>query len=236
MSSFVDSEKNWIRARFFTFPQDYSKLVYISRDLRESFSSSFFLRGRNFNANADSVTFSGNYTPNFKLPSYPSPKKEKEEEKKNRSMQNTHRIAQGCAIVRSIKRRLGAQRLVRFEKWRSTYRADDKDPVFSRSGGLPSSLSKKNFPCGAREAEQIFLLCKTDLTRARAKFHVGRHNDDDEMIYGWRGSERGRESGQIRSEPNVTNVTNRPTVCSRLLLEAAYLIFPFRAAPGHRPC
>lgn len=129
-----------------------------------------------------------------------------------------------------------AQRLVRFEKWRSTYRADDKDPVFSRSGGLPSSLSKKNFPCGAREAEQIFLLCKTDLTRARAKFHVGRHNDDDEMIYGWRGSERGRESGQIRSEPNVTNVTNRPTVCSRLLLEAAYLIFPFRAAPGHRPC
>lgn len=94
MSSFVDSEKNWIRARFFTFPQDYSKLVYISRDLRESFSSSFFLRGRNFNANADSVTFSGNYTPNFKLPSYPSPKKEKEEEKKNRSMQNTHRIAQ----------------------------------------------------------------------------------------------------------------------------------------------
>lgn len=62
-----------IRARSFTFPQDYSKLVYISRDLRENSSSPFFLRERNFNANADNVTFAGNYTPNFKLPSYLHP-------------------------------------------------------------------------------------------------------------------------------------------------------------------
>lgn len=39
------------------------------------------------------------------------------------------------------------------------------------------------------------------------------------MIYGWRGSERGRESGKYESEPGVTNLADRPTVCSRLLLE-----------------
>lgn len=124
MSSFVDPEKNWIRARSFTFPQDYSKLVCnISRDLRESFSSSFFLRGRNFNANADNVTFGGNYTPNFKLPSHLHPsslpqKRRRRREKRIDLLRNTHRIAQRCALsdplttrsIRKVGERLSRRR------------------------------------------------------------------------------------------------------------------------------
>lgn len=67
-----------------------------------------------------------------------------------------------------------------------------------------------------REAEQIFLLCKTDLTRTRAEFHVGRQRWRRNDI--WSAVGEGREGGQIRSVTQ-RNVTNRPTVCSRLLLE-----------------
>lgn len=171
MSSFVDPEKNWIRARSFTFPQDYSKLVCnISRDLRESFSSSFFLRGRNFNANADNVTFGGNYTPNFKLPSHLHPsslpqKRRGRREKRIDSCETLIELRTVRSINGSFDSKSGGASIAPTIKMIPSFR--DLVP-------FPLPFSKKNFPCGAREAEQIFLLCKTDLTRTRAEFHVGR--------------------------------------------------------------
>lgn len=174
MSSFVDPEKNWIRARSFTFPQDYSKLVCnISRDLRESFSSSssfgeeILMLTRTMSRSVETILRISSYLRIFIL--HPSPKKEEEEGKKE-SIHAKH--SSNCARMRTVRSINGS-----FDSksgGASIAPTIKMIPSFRDLVPFPLPFSKKNFPCGAREAEQIFLLCKTDLTRTRAEFHVGR--------------------------------------------------------------
>ena len=127
---------------------------------------------------------------------------------------------------RKRRRRSRAERLQAFSE------------VFSRAtrteGASFSQWNRKSVSRRTEEPEQIFLLCKTDLTysfsvslaRSRVSSSV------DEMIYGAASTFARRESKQIWTERVMSVAFVFVPVPFSATRATTYLIFPFSTAPG----
>lgn len=156
------------------FPKIIRNLYVTSRVIYEkvspllsSFGEEILMLTRTMSRSVETILRISSYLRIFIL--HPSPKKEEEEGKKE-SIHAKH--SSNCAKMRTVRSINGS-----FDSrsgGASIAPTIKMIPSFRDLVPFPLPFSKKNFPCGAREAEQIFLLCKTDLTRTRAEFHVGR--------------------------------------------------------------